>query len=243
MNGEPLPHWNGAPARLVVPGWTATYWVKAPRRPHRDRQAVRRLLDEDGLSRAERHVRRAAASNRRTPSRIRRSPRSSVEFAGHRASAGRHARARQARGSAGIAWDGGSGIRSGRGIAGRWQSWRDAKLGRDLGRYAWRQWRFAIKPEQAGAHDADGPRSRSRRVDSDRHADRTIRPAITTTWCRRWTTMSHKDAVRSVLTSVVLAASIATATADETSLQLTKARGWRRCRPTARCATASTTSS
>src|SRR5437016_152170 len=28
MNGEPLPHWNGFPARIVVPGWTATYWVK-----------------------------------------------------------------------------------------------------------------------------------------------------------------------------------------------------------------------
>jgi hypothetical protein len=28
MNGEPLPHWHGAPARLVVAGWTATYWVK-----------------------------------------------------------------------------------------------------------------------------------------------------------------------------------------------------------------------
>src|SRR5262249_36168428 len=28
MNGAALPHWNGYPARLVVPGWTATYWVK-----------------------------------------------------------------------------------------------------------------------------------------------------------------------------------------------------------------------
>ncbi|HEY0767231.1 MAG TPA: molybdopterin-dependent oxidoreductase, partial [Steroidobacteraceae bacterium] len=28
MNGQPLPHWNGAPARLVVPGWAGTYWVK-----------------------------------------------------------------------------------------------------------------------------------------------------------------------------------------------------------------------
>ncbi|MGE0494187.1 MAG: molybdopterin-dependent oxidoreductase [Vulcanimicrobiota bacterium] len=28
MNGEALPHWNGFPARLVVPGWTATYWIK-----------------------------------------------------------------------------------------------------------------------------------------------------------------------------------------------------------------------
>jgi DMSO/TMAO reductase YedYZ molybdopterin-dependent catalytic subunit len=28
MNGGPLPHFNGFPARLIVPGWTATYWVK-----------------------------------------------------------------------------------------------------------------------------------------------------------------------------------------------------------------------
>src|SRR2546430_6650506 len=28
MNGHALPHWNGAPARLVVPGWAGTYWMK-----------------------------------------------------------------------------------------------------------------------------------------------------------------------------------------------------------------------
>jgi DMSO/TMAO reductase YedYZ molybdopterin-dependent catalytic subunit len=28
MNGTPLPHWNGYPVRLIVPGWTATYWMK-----------------------------------------------------------------------------------------------------------------------------------------------------------------------------------------------------------------------
>ena len=28
MNGAPLPMLNGFPARLVVPGWYATYWVK-----------------------------------------------------------------------------------------------------------------------------------------------------------------------------------------------------------------------
>ncbi len=28
MNARPLPHWNGFPARLVVPGWTGTYWIK-----------------------------------------------------------------------------------------------------------------------------------------------------------------------------------------------------------------------
>jgi DMSO/TMAO reductase YedYZ molybdopterin-dependent catalytic subunit len=28
MNGEALPHLNGFPARIVVPGWTGTYWMK-----------------------------------------------------------------------------------------------------------------------------------------------------------------------------------------------------------------------
>jgi sulfite dehydrogenase (cytochrome) subunit A len=28
MNGQPLPHMNGYPARVIVPGWTATYWMK-----------------------------------------------------------------------------------------------------------------------------------------------------------------------------------------------------------------------
>ena len=28
MNGEALPDWNGFPARIVVPGWTGTYWMK-----------------------------------------------------------------------------------------------------------------------------------------------------------------------------------------------------------------------
>ncbi len=49
MNGGPLPALNGFPARLVVPGWYATYWVKALHRitvlPHR----LRRLLDGQGV--------------------------------------------------------------------------------------------------------------------------------------------------------------------------------------------------
>ena len=28
MNGTDLPHYNGYPARIVIPGWTATYWMK-----------------------------------------------------------------------------------------------------------------------------------------------------------------------------------------------------------------------
>src|SRR5215470_9011249 len=28
MNGAPLPHLNGFPARVIVPGWTGVYWMK-----------------------------------------------------------------------------------------------------------------------------------------------------------------------------------------------------------------------
>jgi DMSO/TMAO reductase YedYZ molybdopterin-dependent catalytic subunit len=28
MNGQPLPHFNGFSARVIVPGWTGTYWMK-----------------------------------------------------------------------------------------------------------------------------------------------------------------------------------------------------------------------
>ena len=42
MNGEPIPHWNGAPARIVVPGWTAPYWMKqvVSIRAHRELQRL-----------------------------------------------------------------------------------------------------------------------------------------------------------------------------------------------------------
>jgi hypothetical protein len=69
----------------------------------------------------------------------------------------------------GIAWDGGSGIRSVEVSLDGGAHWRAARLGRDPGKYSWRQWRFAIKPEQAGtmtlmarAHARDG----STQVDS-----------------------------------------------------------------------------
>ena len=55
MNGQPLPHFNGFPARIVVPGWTGTYWMKhviainALTNP-------RQLLDEPGLSHSGRQI-------------------------------------------------------------------------------------------------------------------------------------------------------------------------------------------
>ena len=53
MNGKPLPMLNGFPLRLIVPGWFATYWVKALKEITRPERAVQRLLDGQGLPGAE----------------------------------------------------------------------------------------------------------------------------------------------------------------------------------------------
>ena len=56
MNGEPLPHWNGFPARIVIPGWTATYWVKHVTSLEVRSEARRWFLDEVRLPSAEHAV-------------------------------------------------------------------------------------------------------------------------------------------------------------------------------------------
>ena len=60
MNGEPLPHWHGAPARLVVAGWTATYWVKHLTSISVAAESLRWLLDEERLSHPDRRLPRRA---------------------------------------------------------------------------------------------------------------------------------------------------------------------------------------
>ena len=76
MNGAPLPHFNGFPARLVVPGWTGTYWMKHLISIKRDDQALRRLLDERRpIAFRSASSRWSRASSRRRPRSTRRSPR------------------------------------------------------------------------------------------------------------------------------------------------------------------------
>ena len=52
MNGAPLPHLNGFPARLIVPGWTGTYWMKHLITINALTKPTRHVLDGVGLSRA-----------------------------------------------------------------------------------------------------------------------------------------------------------------------------------------------
>jgi DMSO/TMAO reductase YedYZ molybdopterin-dependent catalytic subunit len=151
MNGEPLPHWNGFPARIVVPGWTATYWMKhvtsiralaqpfqgfwmktAYRIPKGKFPVVDRFLTQE--TEVNTPITEMVVNSLIT------SPRD-----GQRVAAGRRLEVK------GIAWDGGYGIRLVEVSSDGGRSWRAAELGKDLGRYSWRQWSHAFAPDRKGA--------------------------------------------------------------------------------------------
>ena len=159
MNEAPLPRWHGAPARLVVPGWTATYWVKSvtqltvldqPFGGFWMKSAYRVPKGLFGPSRFEsqENEQTAPITDIRVNSLIvMPEPGATVSRDGHLEVHG-------------FAWDGGSGIRKVECSTDDGATWREAALGRDLGRYAWIPWRFALAPP------ANGPRILSVRATS-----------------------------------------------------------------------------
>ena len=150
MNGEPLSRWHGFPARLVVPGWTATYWVKSLTelnvldRPFDGfwmKTAYRVPKDLFGASRFE-----SQDNEKNSPITAIRVNSLIVDPApGATLTPGRRKEV------FGIAWDGGSGIRGVDVSQDGGATWREAKLGHDHGRYSWQQWRFPLTPAQPGS--------------------------------------------------------------------------------------------
>lgn len=143
MNGEPLPYLNGFPARLIVPGWTGTYWMK-------------HLVDINVLARPETgywmttayrlpagefpELARFATQESGASAPITEMVVNSL-ITSHRDQA-------QVRSGdvvvRGLAWDGGHGIRTVEASIDGGQTWSAATLGDDLGRYAFRPWSFAF---------------------------------------------------------------------------------------------------
>ena len=160
MNGRPLPHWNGAPARLVVPGWVGTYWMK-----HLTSIRIEpRAFDGFWMKTAYR-VPTGAFPGARFTSQETAETTPVTELlvnslivspgSGARLSRGAHAEL------AGKAWDGGAGIEGVEVSVDGGQRWRDATLQRDLGRFAWREFRFVLDTSRAGRLDV-AVRARSR---------------------------------------------------------------------------------
>ena len=146
MNGEPIPHWNGAPARIVVPGWTATYWMKQvvsiraivkPAAGFWMAKAYR--IPKGKFSTVDRFTSQETAENTPITEIVVNSLITNVSD-GQRVKAGAPLVVK------GIAWDAGFGIRSVDVSVDGGRSWQSAELGPDSGRYSFRPWQYVFKP-------------------------------------------------------------------------------------------------
>ena len=141
MNGQPLPHLNGAPARIIVPGWTGTYWMKhvteinalsKPQGGFWMAAAYRIPLGKFPIR--DRFVSQETAVN--TPI---------TEIVVNSLITSHRDGAKVKTGKltvSGMAWDGGYGIRAVEVSTDGGNSWTNAKLGEDLGPFAFRPWSF-----------------------------------------------------------------------------------------------------
>jgi sulfite dehydrogenase (cytochrome) subunit A len=148
MNGEPLPMLNGFPARLVVPGYYATYWVKAL-----DRITVLdRACDSYWMTKAylipANHVASESPENLAKMN----EPINRMNVRSFFVTPDPAARIAVGAPCAleGIAFDGGDGIKSVELSLDGGKIWRSARLGEDHGRYSFRRWKFDWTPSAKG---------------------------------------------------------------------------------------------
>jgi len=152
MNGAPLPHWNGFPARIVVPGWTGTYWMKHVT----SISAVTKPFDGFWVKSAyrvprgkfpliDRFVSQETDANTPITEMVVNSLVTSVRD-GQRIPVGKDTEIR------GVAWDAGYGIRAVDVSTDGTRTWQASELGEDLGRYSFRVFRFALRPSAPGAY-------------------------------------------------------------------------------------------
>ena len=150
MNGAPLPHWNGFPARIVVPGWTATYWMKQVA----DIRALSQPLASFWMNTAYRIpkgkfpvIDRFMSQESETTTPI---TEILVNSLMTNVADGQRLAADQPMTIRGIAWDGGYGIRSVEVSIDGGRSWQTAELGESRGRFSFRGWQIAYAPRAAG---------------------------------------------------------------------------------------------
>lgn len=151
MNGEPLPHWNGFPARLIIPGWTATYWIKHLTAVN----VISKPFDGYWMKTAYRIPKDRFPSGQF----------SSQETEIHMPITeilvnslisnlvdGQTLPNAKPMEIKGVAWDGGDGIARVEVSTDGGSNWHQATLKQDYGRFSWRQWHFAFAPKHPGQY-------------------------------------------------------------------------------------------
>jgi DMSO/TMAO reductase YedYZ molybdopterin-dependent catalytic subunit len=150
MNGEPLPHWNGFPARLVVPGWTGTYWIKqlvsvrVTSQPEKNfwMSAAYRL--PRGKFKTPTFASQLYAPNEPITTMVVNSLITSLK-SGDQVARGKPVEVK------GIAFDGGAGIDRVEISTDYGASWTRAQLGKDLGRYSFREFALGVPTRERGS--------------------------------------------------------------------------------------------
>ncbi len=149
MNGQDLPFLNGYPVRLVVPGYYGTYWMK-----HLNEiNVIDHVFDGFWMKTAYRIPDNDCnCTEPGTP------PKSTIPIGRFTVRSfitsvldGATVKAGQQITLRGIAFDGGTGIKSVAVSTDDGKTWADAKLGQDLGKYSFREWTLPVTLS-AGPH-------------------------------------------------------------------------------------------
>lgn len=151
MNGEPLPVLNGYPLKLVVPGWYATYWVgmlsniQVLNEPFQGFWMKKAYLIPKGVPNGN-------ESPDSLPTVLEPINRMNVRSIFVAPEPDNVIVVGQLTDIRGVAFDGGYGITKVELSEDDGKTWQPAKLGTDLGKYAWRQWHYDFTPSQKGVH-------------------------------------------------------------------------------------------
>lgn len=151
MNGEDLPMLNGFPLRLIVPGYYGTYWVKHVN----DLQVVNEPFTGFWMSTAYLIPDNAGACVEpgTVPKKSKPIARCNVRSFITSLANGAKVPSGQTLTVRGITFDGGYGIRTVRFSEDGGKTWRQATLGQDYGKYAFREWTAPFTPSRSGAYD------------------------------------------------------------------------------------------
>jgi sulfite dehydrogenase len=148
MNDQPMPLLNGFPIRLVVPGWYATYWVKAlndinvlaePFKGYWMDKAYRVSKDPHARETPDKLATDTVPISAMTTRSLIVKPQDGQQLASGTAVEVQ-----------GVAINDGSGIDKVEVSTDGGKTWTPAKLDADLGKYSWRRWRYAWTPSGPG---------------------------------------------------------------------------------------------